>query len=188
MKLMEHVLTWTLEELKLPSTGDPLLDWGSETVRLAPTLIVAAQMPLEDCPDAKVAPLPPAEFVSHSMIPLNVVAHIDFWGIQAPFLPRIVDNTSASANDHNNVHVRLTLTKDETTRYREVCRANGVTVTDLWLALLALAEIEYTLQSAADAPEEVAQANIAAYERASHFLFGFYFMNHVSSVLHSRPL
>ncbi|KAF9020947.1 hypothetical protein BDZ89DRAFT_1071871 [Hymenopellis radicata] len=149
MKLMEYVLTWTLEELKSPSTGDPLLDWGSETPKCRYKIV---QMP-------KVHPF---------LLP----------DLSVPFLPSIVGNTSASANDHNNAHVRLTLTKDETTRYREVCRANGVTATDLWLALLALSEIEYTLQSSADAPEEAAQTNIAAYEQASHFLFGFYFINH----------
>lgn len=88
-----------------------------------------------------------------------------------------------TAKDTNNINVRLTLTEEETTKYRQACRANSVTVTALWLALLALTEIEYTLQVSAQSSEDVAKKNAAAYEAATHFLFGFYFMNHVGTSL-----
>ncbi len=63
MKLLEHILTWTLEELKTPSAGTPELQWGSEPVRLAPTLILAAKLPLDQAPEPKAAPAPPPGFV-----------------------------------------------------------------------------------------------------------------------------
>lgn len=66
MKIMENILTWTLDELKAPSVGEPILNWGEETVRLPPTLIVAAQLPLQTAPEAKFTPAPPAGFVSLS--------------------------------------------------------------------------------------------------------------------------
>ncbi|KAK0196183.1 hypothetical protein F5146DRAFT_319228 [Armillaria mellea] len=159
MKLLEHILTWTLEELKTPSAGTPELEWGSEPVRLAPTLILAAQLPLDQAPEPKAAPAPPPGFI--------------------PFLPAVVDADHTSADEANNVNALLSLTSEETARYRQVCRAHGVTVTDLMLALLALAEIESTLQIALKSDNgELTAKNIGAYEQASHFLFGFYFINH----------
>ncbi len=92
----------------------------------------------------------------------------------------MVDADHTSANEANNVNALLSLTPEETARYRQVCRAHGVTVTDLMLALLALAEIESTLQVALKSDNgELTAKNIGAYEQASHFLFGFYFINHV---------
>ncbi len=93
----------------------------------------------------------------------------------------MVDADHTFANEANNVNALLSLTPAETARYRQVCRAHGITVTDLMLALLALAEIESTLQVALKSDNgELTAKNIGAYEQASHFLFGFYFINHVS--------
>ncbi|PBK81005.1 hypothetical protein ARMGADRAFT_1020585, partial [Armillaria gallica] len=84
-----------------------------------------------------------------------------------------------SANKANNVNALLNLAPEETARYCQVHRAHGITVTALMLTLLALAEIESTLQVVLKSGNgELTAKNIGAYEQASHFLFGFYFINH----------
>jgi hypothetical protein len=63
MKLMEKVLNWTAEELKEPKQEAPKLEWGSEIVRLPPTLIVAAELHRKALPTANPPPAPPPGFV-----------------------------------------------------------------------------------------------------------------------------
>ncbi len=92
----------------------------------------------------------------------------------------MVDTDHTSANDANNVNALLNLAPEETAQYCQVCRTHGITVTALMLALLALAEIESTLQVVLKSDNgELTAKNIGAYKQASHFLFGFYFINHV---------
>ena len=156
MKLMEHLLSWTLDELKNPTQETLKLDWGSETSRLPPTLVVAAELHSKPFPEGNPPPAPPPGFV--------------------PFLSPIIANKNIVPGQSNNVSALLVLTEAETAKYREACRRNGVTVTDLMLALIALAEVEMALQLAIK-NKDAAAAD--PYEQATHFLIGFYFMNHV---------
>ncbi|KIK61245.1 hypothetical protein GYMLUDRAFT_261130 [Collybiopsis luxurians FD-317 M1] len=157
MKLMENILIWTLDELKRPTAGTPKLNWGEETIRLAPTMILAAELPLNKGQH-------PLE------LPKGVI----------PFLPPIIENPDLKPGDMTNVAAYLQFSEQKTMEYRLAGRKHGVTVTDMMLTLTALATVETELKIALKdgLSPQTREIHMTPYEQSTHFLVGIYFMNH----------
>lgn len=178
MKTMEHVLDWLLEGLQSPQSS-PKLAWGEETARLAPTLAGCTGLPFDEAPPKKDAPAPPPGFVSkhNNFSLLSVLYRITH---QIPFLPVVQENKAVRQTDHTNVSSLVVLSPEETSKFRKVAKEHGRTVTVLTHAFLAAAEVETALRTAVESADtELYEKTLGVYEQATHFLFGFTFVNHV---------
>ncbi|KIK61244.1 hypothetical protein GYMLUDRAFT_43306, partial [Collybiopsis luxurians FD-317 M1] len=160
MKLMENILIWILDELKRPTAGTPKLKWGEETTRLGPTMIVAAELPLEKAPRGQH----PLE------LPKGVI----------PFFPPVIKNPDLKPGGMTNVAAYLQLSEQKTIDYRSAGRKHGATVTDMMLALFALATVESELHIALKdgLSPQTREIHLTPYEQSTHFLVAVFFMNH----------
>ncbi|KII84678.1 hypothetical protein PLICRDRAFT_179481 [Plicaturopsis crispa FD-325 SS-3] len=157
MKLMEHVFDYLLEGLASPQST-PKLAWGEETARLPPTLAGCTGLEIDD-KSTQGPPAPPPGFI--------------------PFLPIVKVNKDAKPTDHTNIGSLVVLDPEETKKFRKAAKEHGRTVTVLMHAFLALAETETALRLAIESGDaETYEKTVGAYEQATHFLFGFTFVNH----------
>jgi hypothetical protein len=93
-------------------------------------------------------------------------------------MPPLLDETSGPEGEHISIS-RIALNAKETADFRAATKRHGVTVTQAFTALLALADFETTLRLAVSADPDVYEKTATTYEQATHVLFAFYFISHV---------
>jgi hypothetical protein len=101
---------------------------------------------------------------------------------QIPFMAPLLYNQDMNAPGLNdNMTALLKLSKDETARFRALCRLHGTTATNTINALLCLAEVEFALEWALEHNDPgTYEETVRAYDTATHMLFSFTVINHVS--------
>ena len=78
-------------------------------------------------------------------------------------------------------HVHFT--QEETARFHAACRAHGRTVTQVFYALLNLANVETSLRAAGNAGLEQYQAVLSAFEISTHLFSSMNFANMASTCI-----
>jgi hypothetical protein len=95
-----------------------------------------------------------------------------------PFMPPLLEDTLGPAGEHISIS-RIVLSADDTVSFRAAAKRHGATVTQVFNALLALADLETTLRLTTSGDADVYEKTAAAYDQATHVLFAFYFISHV---------
>ncbi|KAH8113287.1 hypothetical protein DFH11DRAFT_1689464 [Phellopilus nigrolimitatus] len=176
LQLSELLFTYLNEYITSNSSEAPILnslEWGRETAKLTPPSAIAAALasgiPMSTLfPKARASETKPEE-------PPVKSAEVDSQdGEAAPSEsagPALFLRSAALVDTEPKYDARacdVSLTADETVKFRDACRAHGVTVTQAITALTAVAEVEWSLSFTQGESAEEREETLETYKTASH--------------------